>query len=83
MSFEDAIAWSRNVVAAKVALGLDKNAPGRVGDPLLDVDASSGSASRPGIDLAGEVRRDRPRPGDQRRGSRSTSPTGRSDRASR
>ena len=48
MTFEDAIAYSRNVVAAKVALGLDKTTKRRVGDPPLDVDPVRLRRSRPG-----------------------------------
>ena len=64
MTFEDAIAYSRNVVAAKVALGLDKTTEGRVGDPPLDVDPVR----------VRQPDRDRPR----RRGRRASSATRRS-----
>ena len=48
MTFEDAIAYSRNVVAAKVALGLGDDDPRVVGDPLRHVAAARATASRPG-----------------------------------
>ena len=48
MTFEDAIAYSRNVVAAKVALGLGKTTKRVVGDPPLDVGAVRASGRRPG-----------------------------------
>jgi cell division protein FtsI/penicillin-binding protein 2 len=54
MTFEDAIAWSRNVVAAKVALGLDRNV--RTASSILHSTWTRfGFGSRTGIDLAGEV----------------------------
>ena len=54
MKFEDAIAWSRNVVAAKVALGLDRNV--RTASSILhDTWLKLGFGSRTGVDLAGEV----------------------------
>jgi cell division protein FtsI/penicillin-binding protein 2 len=54
MKFEDAIAWSRNVVAAKVAIGLDPNirkASGILHSTWLRL----GFGSRTGVDMAGEV----------------------------
>ena len=54
MTFEDGIAWSRNVVAAKVALGLDKNV--RTASSILHSTWSRFGFGRPtGVDLAGEV----------------------------
>ncbi|HET7703279.1 MAG TPA: penicillin-binding protein 2 [Candidatus Limnocylindrales bacterium] len=54
MTFEDAIAWSRNVVAAKVALGLDKNV--RTASSILHSTWSRFGFGQPtGVDLAGEV----------------------------
>jgi cell division protein FtsI (penicillin-binding protein 3) len=54
MKFEDAIAWSRNVVAAKVALGLDRNV--RTAAAILHSTWTKfGFGSRTGVDLAGEV----------------------------
>jgi cell division protein FtsI/penicillin-binding protein 2 len=54
MKFEDAIAWSRNVVAAKVALGL--GATTRESSAILhEVWTRLGFGSPTGIDLAGEV----------------------------
>ena len=54
MSFEDAIAYSRNVVAAKVALGLDKSL--RTSSMMLHGTWTRfGFGKRTGIDLAGEV----------------------------
>jgi cell division protein FtsI (penicillin-binding protein 3) len=54
MKFEDAIAWSRNVVAAKVALGLDHNV--RAASAILhSAWTRFGFGRRTGIDLAGEV----------------------------
>jgi cell division protein FtsI/penicillin-binding protein 2 len=54
MSFEDAIAWSRNVVAAKVALGL---APSLQAASLTlhEVWLRMGFGKKTGIDVAGEV----------------------------
>ena len=55
MTFEDAIAWSRNVVAAKVALGLDRNI--RTASSMLhETWTRFGFGSPTGVDLAGEVR---------------------------
>jgi cell division protein FtsI/penicillin-binding protein 2 len=55
MKFEDAIAWSRNVVAAKVALGL--SATTRQSSVILhEVWTRLGFGSPTGVDLAGEVR---------------------------
>jgi cell division protein FtsI/penicillin-binding protein 2 len=54
MTFEDAIAYSRNVVAAKVALGLDKDV--RTASSILHATWTKFGFGRPtGIDLAGEV----------------------------
>jgi len=54
MSFEDAIAWSRNVVAAKTALGLDTNL--RTASAILhSAWTRFGFGAPTGIDLAGEV----------------------------
>ncbi|MCI0582762.1 MAG: penicillin-binding protein 2 [Chloroflexi bacterium] len=54
MTFEDAIAWSRNVVAAKVALGLGSSLDASSAI-LHEVWLRLGFGSRTGIDLAGEV----------------------------
>ena len=54
MTFEDAIAYSRNVVAAKVALGLDKNV--RTASSILHATWTKfGFGRTTGVDLAGEV----------------------------
>jgi cell division protein FtsI/penicillin-binding protein 2 len=54
MTFEDGIAWSRNVIAAKVAIGLDKNT--RTASSILhSAWTRFGFGSRTGVDLAGEV----------------------------
>ena len=54
MKFEDAIAWSRNVVAAKVAIGLDPST--RTAASLLHATwLRLGFGSQTGVDLAGEV----------------------------
>jgi cell division protein FtsI/penicillin-binding protein 2 len=54
MKFEDAIAFSRNVVAAKVAIGLDRTTGGAAS--LLHATwRRFGFGSRTGIDVAGEV----------------------------
>ncbi|GAC1676962.1 MAG: hypothetical protein NVS9B8_18330 [Candidatus Limnocylindrales bacterium] len=54
MTFEDAIAFSRNVVAAKVALGLDSDV--RTASAILySTWTRFGFGSRTGVDLAGEV----------------------------
>jgi len=54
MSFEDGIAYSRNVVAAKVALGLGKTT--RESSAILyDMWLRLGYGQRTGIDVAGEV----------------------------
>ena len=55
MSFEDAIAWSRNVVAAKVALGLSDSTRG-ASTTLHEVWTRVGFGSPTGIDVAGEIR---------------------------
>jgi len=54
MTFEDGIAYSRNVVAAKVALGLGEDAQ-RSALALYDAWTRLGFGSPTGIDLAGEV----------------------------
>jgi cell division protein FtsI/penicillin-binding protein 2 len=54
LTFEDAIAWSRNVVAAKVALGLDPNTKKAAG-LLHSTWTRLGFGSPTGVDLAGEV----------------------------
>jgi cell division protein FtsI/penicillin-binding protein 2 len=54
MKFEDAIAWSRNVIAAKVALGLGSNT--RQSSTILhEVWTRLGFGTPTGVDLAGEV----------------------------
>ncbi len=54
MTFEDAIAYSRNVVAAKTALGLDKNI--RTASGILHSTWTRFGFGKPtGVDLAGEV----------------------------
>ncbi len=54
MTFEDAVAYSRNVVAAKVALGLGKST--RESSAILyDMWMRLGYGQPTGIDLAGEV----------------------------
>jgi cell division protein FtsI/penicillin-binding protein 2 len=54
MKFEDGIAWSRNVIAAKAALGLDKNV--RTASAMLHSTWTRfGFGSPTGVDLAGEV----------------------------
>ena len=54
MSFEDAIAWSRNVVAAKVALDLDKTIA-KSSAALHGTWARFGFGRPTGVDLAGEA----------------------------
>jgi cell division protein FtsI (penicillin-binding protein 3) len=54
MTFEDAIAYSRNVVAAKVALGLDDSTK-RASSILHSTWTRFGFGSPTGIDVAGEV----------------------------
>ena len=54
MTFEDAIAYSRNVVAAKVALGLDPST-NRAATILHSTWTRFGFGSPTGIDVAGEV----------------------------
>jgi cell division protein FtsI/penicillin-binding protein 2 len=54
MRFEDAIAWSRNVVAAKAALGLSPSLD-QASAKLHEVWTRMGFGSPTGIDLAGEV----------------------------
>src|SRR6185503_13148917 len=54
MTFEDAVAYSRNVVAAKVALGLDKST--RTASRILHSTWTRfGFGSSTGVDIAGEV----------------------------
>ena len=80
MTFQDGVAYSRNVVAAKVALGLGKTTRESAAI-LYDMWTRLGYGKPTGIDVAGEVGGHRPRPGDHARGARSTSPTARSARA--
>ncbi|MEA2518059.1 MAG: hypothetical protein QOF49_139 [Chloroflexota bacterium] len=54
MTFEDAVAWSRNVVAAKVALGLDKNVK-TASTILHDTWTRFGFGKPTGVDLAAEA----------------------------
>ena len=54
LTFEDAVAYSRNVVAAKVAIGLDKSTR-QAASILHGVWTRFGIGARTGIDLAGEV----------------------------
>jgi cell division protein FtsI (penicillin-binding protein 3) len=54
MTFEDAIAWSRNVVAAKVALGLAPELQD-ASEILHEVWLRLGYGSKTGIDVSGEV----------------------------
>ena len=54
MTFEDAIAFSRNVVAAKVALGLAPNVQAS-SELLHEVWLRMGYGTRTGIDVSGEV----------------------------
>ncbi len=54
ISFEDGIAYSRNVVAAKVALGLDDSTAGSSA-MLYDTWRKLGYGGKTGIDVAGEV----------------------------
>ena len=54
MTFEDAIAWSRNVVAAKVALGLGRNTK-QSSAVLYEMWRRMGFGQQTGIDVAGEV----------------------------
>ena len=82
MTFEDGIAYSRNVVAAKVALGLGDTTD-ESSAMLYDTWRKLGFGAKTGIDVAGEVARPRARPGDHAVGARSTSRTARSARASR
>ena len=82
MTFEDGVAYSRNVVAAKVALGLGETT--RESSAILyDMWLRLGYGQPTGHRPRRRGRRPRPRPGDRRRGARSTSPTARSARASR
>ena len=54
LTFEDAIAWSRNVVAAKVAIGLDTNTK-KASGLLHSTWTRLGFGNPTGVDLAGEV----------------------------
>jgi cell division protein FtsI/penicillin-binding protein 2 len=54
MTFEDAVAYSRNVVAAKVALSLGKTTKASAQD-LFDTWTTMGFGQPTGIDLAGET----------------------------
>ncbi|HUP54944.1 MAG TPA: penicillin-binding protein 2 [Methylomirabilota bacterium] len=54
ITFEDGIAYSRNVVAAKVALGLDDSTAG-ASAMLYDTWRKFGYGAKTGIDVAGEV----------------------------
>jgi cell division protein FtsI (penicillin-binding protein 3) len=54
MTFEDAIAWSRNVIAAKVALGLGESTRDSAAK-LHEVWTRLGFGAPTGIDLAGEI----------------------------
>ena len=54
LTFEDAIAWSRNVVAAKVALDLGKTTK-KAATTLHDMWLRLGFGQPTGIDVAGEV----------------------------
>ena len=54
ITFEDGIAFSRNVVAAKVALGLSKTTAGSAA-MLYDTWRKLGYGAKTGIDVAGEV----------------------------
>jgi cell division protein FtsI/penicillin-binding protein 2 len=54
ITFEDGIAYSRNVVAAKVALGLDDSTAGSSA-MLYDTWRKLGYGGKTGIDVAGEV----------------------------
>jgi len=54
MSLEDAIAWSRNVVAAKLALGLAPTVQG-ASTLLYKTWLQMGFGSKTGVDLSGEV----------------------------
>ena len=54
LTFEDAIAWSRNVVAAKVALGLGRNTK-KAATTLHEMWTRLGFGQPTGIDVAGEV----------------------------
>ena len=81
MTFEDVVAYSRNVGVAQVAFGLGKTTAA-ASAVLYDTWRRLGIGQPTGIDLAGEVGGHRPRPGDRRPGARSTSPTARSARAS-
>jgi cell division protein FtsI/penicillin-binding protein 2 len=54
LTFEDGVAWSRNVVAAKVALGLDKNVK-KASTILHDTWTRFGFGKPTGVDLAAEA----------------------------
>ena len=55
MTFEDGVAYSRNVVAAKVALGLGKTTRKASATTLYDTWLQLGYGAPTGIDVAGEV----------------------------
>ena len=78
ITFEDGIAYSRNVVAAKVALGLGRRPPKRRASSTTC--GASWVRRQTGIDVAGRSAA-RQRPGASSRGARSTSRTARSARA--
>ena len=80
LTFEDAIAWSRNVVAAKVALRLGRNTKKAATTPRRGCGSASGS--RPGSTSRARSPA-RPTSATPRspRGARSTSPTAPSARA--
>ena len=82
MTFQDAVAWSRNVVMCKVALELGSTTRAAARRPPRGRGRTSASGRRPASTwparCAGLVRTRR-----RRRGGRSTSPTARSARASR
>ena len=80
ITFEDGIAYSRNVVAAKVALRLGDTTARCLGRASTTCGAGSGSAARPAsTSPARSAASSATRPSS--RGARSTSPTARSARA--
>ena len=80
---EDAIAYSRNVVAAKVALELGTEHPRVVARSLYETWRRMGFGSATGIDVANEVPGIVRDPAVDAVAARSTSPTARSARGSR
>ena len=81
MTFQDGVAYSRNVVAAKVAMALGSSI--KQSSAILYAEwLKLGYGAPTGIDVAGEVAGLVRDPGSAR-GARSTSPTGRSGRGSR